>query len=360
MNTSSGVRVSGTKHESEVRESAALVTNEPGRSGTQASPLHERSAQADVARATWVVILAGGEGERLREFTRLPNGEVRPKQFCHFRDQRSLLGATIDRACQLTRSDHIVVVVIEAHREWWRCEVKPLSPENVLVQPVGRGTAVAILCAFEHIRLHDESAEIVVMPSDHDFEDEGTLLRSVHGALRVMEEFPDDLVLLGIAPSCLDADYGLIEPGVGRRCDSRPIRAFHEKPSLTVAARLTHAGALWNSFIFTCTGPALAALYRSALPWVTSLYERHLAAGALADVFAEVPSCDFSRDVLQRHAHRLRLVEVPDCGWTDLGTPMRLAGWLGRHREAPFWREHRVPFLDGGGGWPDAPLAGGA
>ena len=151
----------------------------------------------------------------------------------------------------------------------------------------------------------------------------------------------------------------------GRKHDSRPVRAFVEKPTLTLAAQLTRGGALWNSFIFACTGSALHNLLEAALPWLTRTCEAHLAtrggdALAVNLMYEGLPICDFSRDVLERNADRLRLVEVPPCGWTDLGTPARLAGWLVRHREASFWREHRIPFLHGTDGLPGALQAGGA
>ena len=45
------------------------------------------------------------------------------------------------------------------------------------------------------------------------------------------------------------------------------------------------------------------------------------ALGALYDAF---PTCDFSRDVLERMAERLAVVAAQPCGWTDIGTPDRL------------------------------------
>lgn len=313
----------------------------------------------------WVIVLAGGEGRRLEQFTRDRDGSAVPKQFCHFRDERTLLGATLDRALGIANREHILVVVLASHRRWWQSEVDWLPEENVIVQPFGRGTAVAILLALTEVRRRDPEGRVVVMPSDHDFEDEATLTRCIHDALQIAERHPEDLVLLGIVPSHLDAEYGLIEPGESRARDGKPVRAFFEKPSLTLAAELTRVGALWNSFIFACTGSALEDVLEAALPWLARTGRASLLEGgrdslALNRMFEGLPACDFSRDVLERHADRLRLVEVPSCGWTDLGTPARLAGWLGRHREALFWREHPIPLFHGSDGFPGSLQAGGA
>ncbi|MGH2570742.1 MAG: hypothetical protein ACRDGR_05930, partial [bacterium] len=44
----------------------------------------------------------------------------------------------------------------------------------------------------------------------------------------------------------------------------------------------------------------------------------------LRDVYEAMPAVDFSGEVLQRVPSRLRVLPVPPCGWTDLGTPDRL------------------------------------
>jgi hypothetical protein len=44
----------------------------------------------------------------------------------------------------------------------------------------------------------------------------------------------------------------------------------------------------------------------------------------------ELPSIDFSRDVLELAPHATRITRCPPCGWTDLGTPMRLQRWIER------------------------------
>jgi hypothetical protein len=46
----------------------------------------------------WAVVLAGGEGSRLRPLTRTLAGDARPKQFCSIRGDRPLLDATLRRA----------------------------------------------------------------------------------------------------------------------------------------------------------------------------------------------------------------------------------------------------------------------
>jgi mannose-1-phosphate guanylyltransferase len=52
----------------------------------------------------WAVILAGGEGERMRAAITSWLGTHRPKQYCSFVGSRSMLEHTVDRARRLDRS----------------------------------------------------------------------------------------------------------------------------------------------------------------------------------------------------------------------------------------------------------------
>ena len=62
---------------------------------------------------------------------------------------------------------------------------------------------------------------------------------------------------------------------------------------------------------------------------------------ALAGLYEVLPTLDFSRQVLQGRESLLRVLRVPACGWTDLGTPDRVGKSLrgeaveGRQRSAP-------------------------
>jgi mannose-1-phosphate guanylyltransferase len=331
------------------------LTNAEGESAPATSARTERRSSRRAN--TWAIVLAGGQGMRLRSFTGAENGgTVVPKQFCRFRDDRTLLGATIDRALQNTSLERVLVVVMEEHRRFWSRELSAIPPENVLSQPLDRGTAVAILRGLVEVLLRDRDSRVVVMPSDHEVDDEAVLVRSIRRAVRSSSLFPNHLVLLGVVPSHLDCDYGLILPQPGTETVSHGVRAFVEKPTLTEAARLVREGALWNSFIFACTGLALyvrfeelqRSMTRACLRAMTLARSR---SDSLAGLYRSLSSWDFSRDVLERSPGRLRWVPVPPCGWTDLGTPARLAAWLDRHRDAPFWREHGAARLGGQDGF---------
>lgn len=281
----------------------------------------------------WVIVLAAGEGRRIGAFTRNAQGLTVPKQYCSFGVNGSLLRRTLDRARGLAPLERIVTIVAEAHRAWWEPELGSLLPGNVVVQPSDRGTASGILLPLIHVLKRDPGATIVVVPSDHHVEDEGTLRLAVEDALRAVRAEPARLVLLGIEPDEADVEYGWILPARSPAHGTRSVERFVEKPSSTLAAELLAQGAVWNSFIFAGAASTILSAYGRALPELLEPFLRDLVVlpreGALAELYARVPVKDFSRDVLERLAGELRYVSVRRCGWIDLGTPRRLRRFLG-------------------------------
>ena len=63
----------------------------------------------------WVVVLAGGEGERMKPLICRWLGRHRPKQYSAFVGSRSMFQHTVDRAIGLAGAARIVAVVGRAH-----------------------------------------------------------------------------------------------------------------------------------------------------------------------------------------------------------------------------------------------------
>ena len=100
-----------------------------------------------------------------------------------------------------------------------------------------------------------------------------------------------------------------------------------EKPDWATATGLLDAGALWNSFIFAVRGAALLELYRRRHSTIVDAMAKAFTSGkaALGELYERLPNLDFSRDVLEGAEDTLRVLAVPGCGWSDLGTPQRVA-----------------------------------
>jgi mannose-1-phosphate guanylyltransferase len=214
-----------------------------------------------------------------------------------------------------------------------------MLPENVVVQPENKGTAAGLLLPLAHLVRRDPDATVLVLPSDHFVRKPAVLIRYLHQAVRLARVDPRHIYLLGLAPEEIDPELGYIVPCPDEATSSAcPVRLFVEKPSIDLAQRLTQAGALCNAFILAASARALLGLYAARCPELLAL----LTAAAAEDaarvgepraaqtLYPRLPSLDFSRDVLEGQETLLRVLRVPPCGWSDLGTPRRVAETLNR------------------------------
>jgi len=142
------------------------------------------------------------------------------------------------------------------------------------------------------------------------------------------------LVLVGIEPDDPDPELGYIVPGRALRGGAYGVQRFIEKPPVALANNLLAAGALWNSFIFAGHASSLLGLFRQRTPESVDAIGTALArqdqARALASLYEGLPVLDFSRAITQGGEALLSVVASPSCGWSDLGTPKRVAQALER------------------------------
>ena len=301
-------------------------------SGSGAS--RSRTDRDAAAGHRWAIVLAAGEGSRLSNITRDRRGDPVPKQFCSLNGTSTLLDDALARAHHVAPPERTIVIVAAEQEQHWRDALATLPVENVVVQPQNRGTAPGILLPTLTILSRDAHARIVCLPSDHFVADEKALATAIDTALADVEQWPDDVVFLGIEPDVADPGLGYIAP-VGRatRAPAR-IERFIEKPDTDVAKSLIGVGALWNSFIFAATGCAILQLVAERIPAVVidlmAAIRADDAPAALARVYEQMRPFDFSRHIVEGSEGRLRVLAVPSCGWSDLGTPERLGECLDR------------------------------
>lgn len=298
------------------------------------------SMNSDVGQ-TWALVLAAGEGSRLRCLTTTVSGIAVPKQFCSLRGGRSLLQETIGRAASIVDHARICTVVAEQHRSWWGPAVLWRLPQsNVIVQPENRGTGNGVLLPLLHIMERDPEARIVILPSDHHVCDESVLRGALDRALAQLAR-GNGVVLLGVEPEGVDPELGYIVPHSDSDAGVYTVDRFVEKPSTAVARELIAAGALWNVFIVAARAPALLDLFSTRYPKVVADMrvvvaddaENPTRPVAATRLYRSLPFIDFSRHVTEGCESALRVLRVPPCGWSDLGTPVRLARALSGIRD---------------------------
>ena len=214
------------------------------------------------------IILAGGEGTRLRRLTRALSGDDRPKQFCAMFGGETLLGRTRRRVAKLVPPSQTAVVLTRTHQRFWSPAIDAIPPSMLVVQPEGRGTAPAILYGLMRLRALGPTAPVAIFPSDHWFSDDDGFMAAVATAYDAVETLSSVVVLLGLPPDRPEPQYGWIEPGAPLPGPwvLREVNRFVEKPTRETAERLYAAGGLWNAFVLIGQRWALLDLFREATP----------------------------------------------------------------------------------------------
>jgi mannose-1-phosphate guanylyltransferase len=298
----------------------------------------------------WAIVLAGGTGRRLKGVSGARGEEFLPKQFCRFGTDRSLLERTLDRIDPVAARFRTVVVIQEGMQSAAGSQVAEFPGVRLAVQPADRGTAAGVLLPLVDILVRDPGAEVVVVPSDHDFARPDDFLEGMQVARRVVRLDPARIVLLGSQAGRPASDLGWIVPvarwgGVPEpRC--RGVARFVEKPSDPDARRLLAAGGLWNTMIVIARARELYDAFRAHARELADVFLEYAMSNhedrfrRLRDRCNGLPSVDFSASILQA-ASNLSVVSLPErAGWTDLGVPGRLFDWLasreGRQRARAF------------------------
>jgi mannose-1-phosphate guanylyltransferase len=285
------------------------------------------------------VILAGGEGTRLKSLTRVIAGDERPKQFCPILGNRTLLDATRDRISQKFDVDEIYFSLTRKHERFYERPLWNVNARQKVVQPENKGTAPAILYSLMRIAQQSPEATVSFFPSDHYFANDEEFMANVELSISAAELSPDSIVLLGIEPEKPETSYGWIEPAETFFGDmpgsvSR-VKRFWEKPSRGVAQKLMQAGCLWNSFVMTGKVMTFLDMYRKHLPEMfrmfaasSRLFGTSRETAVIRSAYAWIYETNFSTEVLERSASDLLVMRVGDVGWSDLGEPQRVLGTL--------------------------------
>jgi mannose-1-phosphate guanylyltransferase len=294
------------------------------------------------AQNRWAIILAGGEGKRLRSLTRRLGYDV-PKQLCPLLEQETLLQLTLRRVALAVDPARTLTVVTRSHERFFSTIMAQLPHRdlhNLLIQPNNCGTATAIAYAAFRLAEMDPAASVAVFPSDHWFSDDVELMRNVERAFALVSEFQDLTVALGVAASRPEAGYGWFELGapiLNAEAQLFEVRRFWEKPAAETTRAIWNAGAHRNSFILVAkvsallslilkTLPRLHGAFHSVRPVLGTMFEGR----TIESLYRDLPRMEFSQRVLARSPQSLAVLAVSNIEWSDLGDPQRVLNLLKR------------------------------
>jgi mannose-1-phosphate guanylyltransferase len=302
----------------------------------------------------WAIVLAGGEGLRLRPLVRQIVGADRPKQYVPLLGQRSLLRQTLDRVSLVIACERTVVITASRHLGYVNEEFASTARPTILAQPFDRGTAAGVLYPAHWITWHDPEAIVALFPSDHLISDEATFMAHVTEVIAWVKEHPEHMVLVGAQPTYPEVEYGWIEPGIPLGDLStgavRAVRRFTEKPSLPHARMYLEAGHLWNTLILVARVATLVQAGWETVPLLSESLSRiepflgtPAETPAVRQAYDLMPEENFSRSVLQGCSDMLAVACMPRTAWSDLGSPDRVMDAVARMRIRPEWATRLLP-----------------
>jgi mannose-1-phosphate guanylyltransferase len=283
----------------------------------------------------WAVVLAGGDGTRLRSFTRPIAGDDRPKQFCSLYGGRTLLAHTRARLAHAIAPERTLFTLVRHHEAFYSEELADVKPSHMVVQPSNKGTTVAIINSLLRITSLAGDPIVAFFPTDHHYSREQSFVSAVRLALNIVSTRLDTVILLGADAEHPEVEYGWIEPGANVECaftsSLLAVRRFWEKPSTPVAQALLAHGCLWNTFVMIGRASAFLDLLNAAVPRVMQVLESQMGLSCAAptlpsedEAYATLHPGDFSQQVLSVSTGQLAVLRLGNIGWSDLGTPERV------------------------------------
>ena len=197
------------------------------------------------------VLLAGGSGTRLWPLSR----KSYPKQFSKLIGERTLFQNSAQR---LTSSDclefapHITLtnadfrfIIAEQLLEIG------IDPGPILIEPVAKNTAAAILAASMFACSEYDDPILLVAPSDHVIPDKQEFHKAIKMGLDHVQN--NKMITFGIIPTHPETGYGYLELSTDLfdKNGISALKSYIEKPSLHDAEQMLEAGNyLWNAGIF--------------------------------------------------------------------------------------------------------------
>ncbi len=298
------------------------------------------------SKRLWSVILAGGEGERVRPLIQRWLGRHRPKQYCTFVGTRSMFQHTLDRAAALTPAPRMVTVISRSHRREAFSQLDGRQAGTVLLQPKNRDTAAGIFLPLTYVKAYDPKARVAIFPSDHFVHPEDWFLETVAAAARAAERLHDRVVLLGVRADSAEPEYGWIRPARFLALEGahpvRAVSAFLEKPTRAEAEEHMARGALWNTLVLTAKVSTLWEMGRRCFPDLVSRFDRLESVigtseegRVLEQTYHDMPALNFSRDLLEHLPECVAVMELRDVLWSDWGKPERIAETIQRIGRKP-------------------------
>jgi mannose-1-phosphate guanylyltransferase len=289
-----------------------------------------RSANQASASEPYIVIIAGGKGERFWPQSRA----ARPKHLLPVVGTTPLLVQTLDRVRGIApaKNTFVITSAVQA-REVARVCRGLIPAANVVAEPAGRDTAAAVGLAAALVGARDPQGVFAVLPADHVIHDTNAYQRDLRAAFAAAGA-ADVMVTIGIAPTEPATGFGYIQRGgewgrVGAGKTAKvvyDVKRFVEKPKADVAASYLASGDyVWNAGMFVWSVRVVEAAFAAHAPELNAglakirvaLTKKQALAAVLKRVYPTLVKTSVDYALLEKSTN---VVMVPSSfDWDDVG-----------------------------------------
>lgn len=270
------------------------------------------------------VIMCGGAGTRL-----WPASDVAcPKQFHRLVSDRTVFQETVLR---FHGKEGFAAPVIVSNAAYAGLIAEQLgeigvTPDAVLLEPVGRNTAAVAAVAARHLAGTSPGRLGLLVPSDHFIGLPDVFVGAVREAASVTGT--GHITTFGIAPNRPETGFGYIQTGAPLAGPVSAVAAFREKPDAATAADYLASGRYsWNAGIFLFDAATMLGELEAHAPDILAAVSgalkaaRHEGANVYLDpeCFAAVRPDSIDYAVMEKTS-RAAVYAPLDCAWSDIGT----------------------------------------
>ena len=122
------------------KKTPASTPTKPSPKQAKAAPAKPAPTPARKADERFVIIMAGGRGERFWPVSR----EKTPKQLIRLLGERSFLQQAVDRVLPVVPATNVLIITNSAQVAEVRRQLPELPKDNIVAEPVGRDTCAAV------------------------------------------------------------------------------------------------------------------------------------------------------------------------------------------------------------------------